>query len=703
MTNLGESTMSLYSYEALASANDSSRKILTRANRAYEESAVANNALWSEGDRDTRVYCGDARLYSEIYPNQPFFKRAQFSFNHVRPAVSHVEGWQRQHRKTITAVPVENADNETADQYTKLFFWATNRSGFYETFSDACKGSLITGMNMLHIYPEWVTDPISGNIKVDCLPMNALVLDPYFRKQDLSDCNFIMRRSYVTKAEARALLPSAADEIMDMAMNSAQDGRFQFMPETYAFDLGRYLSYDEFYYKDFRVQKLLMDAQTGSIMEWRWENKQEELELFLHHHPNVIMYEQEIPTIRLAVIINNKVMSDIGNPSGSDTYPFVPLFCYFQPDIPYYSLKIQGIVRALRDAQFLYNRRRQIEDDILSSQVNSGFIYKEDALVNPKDIFMTGQGKGIALKSEAQITDVVKIPSAEIHPSVFQVSENYAKEMITITGLSEENLAASTDDIAGVLSMLRQGAGLIGLQGIFDGWDKALKLCGKKMFEIIQNNWAPGKVERILNDQPQPQFYNQAFGIYDIFIEEGVYTTTQRQQQLAQLIQFKQLEMPIPTKTIIDAAVIENKKRLMEDIEAIEKQQAQSQQMQMQVEMMKLQAETRRADARAQADYGQAVERASRVNENEALAVERRAQAVHDENAAVLNLIKAIKELKGMDIEHLSQLVSMQGIIKAQEQQITQEATNGEIRQGGNANTAVKKVATKKDKVSKIK
>ena len=81
------------------------------------------------------------------------------------------------------------------------------------------------------------------------------------------------------------------------------------MPETYAFDLGRYLSYDEFYYKDFRVQKLLMDAQTGSIMEWRWENKQEELELFLHHHPNVIMYEQEIPTIRLAVIINNKVIT----------------------------------------------------------------------------------------------------------------------------------------------------------------------------------------------------------------------------------------------------------------------------------------------------------------------------------------------------------------------------------------------------------
>lgn len=298
---------------------------------------------------------------------------------------------------------------------------------------------------------------------------------------------------------------------------------------------------------------------------------------------------------------------------------------------------------------------------------------------------MTGQGKGIALKSSAAITDVVKIETAAIHPSVFQVSENYAKEMITITGLSEENLAAAIDDKAGVLAMLRQGAGLIGLQGIFDGWDYALKLCGKRMFEIIQNNWTPGKVERILNEKPMPQFYNQAFGIYDVEYAEGVYTTTQRQQQLAQLIQFKQLEIPIPAKTMIDAAVIENKKKLMEDIDAIEKQQAQAQQMQMQVQAMKLQEEANLANARAEADRGLAVERTSRVEENKALAVERRAQAVSDENAALLNLIKAIKELDGMDIQHLQQLVAMQGMIKAQEQQVNVES-------GANKVNAVKKV-----------
>ena len=57
----------------------------------------------------------------------------------------------------------------------------------------------------------------------------------------------------------------------------------------------------------------------------------------------------------------------------------------------------------------LYNRRRTIELDLLESQITSGWKYKEDALVNPKDVFLAGQGKGLALKDTAQMTDVEQI------------------------------------------------------------------------------------------------------------------------------------------------------------------------------------------------------------------------------------------------------------------------------------------------------
>ena len=94
-------------------------------------------------------------------------------------------------------------------------------------------------------------------------------------------------------------------------------------------------------------------------------------------------------------------MYDDINPLGIDSYPFVPVFAYYEPQMPYFNWRIQGVVRGLRDPQYLYNRRKVIELDILESQVNSGWIFKAEALVNPKDVFMSGQGRGLALKKEA--------------------------------------------------------------------------------------------------------------------------------------------------------------------------------------------------------------------------------------------------------------------------------------------------------------
>ncbi len=61
-------------------------------------------------------------------------------------------------------------------------------------------------------------------------------------------------------------------------------------------------------------------------------------------------------------------------------------------------------------------------------------------------------------------------------------------------------------------------------------------------------------------------------------------------------------------------------------------------------------------------------ERNSRISTNEAMDVERRARAVQDEYAAVLNLVKAAKELESLDLGHIRELIEMQGLIKAQEQ-----------------------------------
>jgi hypothetical protein len=59
-------------------------------------------------------------------------------------------------------------------------------------------------------------------------------------------------------------------------------------------------------------------------------------------------------------------------------------------------------------------------------------------------------------------------------------------------------------------------------------------------------------------------------------------------------------------------------------------------------------------------------ERYSRIEENHALAEERKAAAVKDDEMALLNFVKALKELEGMDINHLEQLIRVSHAVKDQ-------------------------------------
>jgi len=52
--------------------------------------------------------------------------------------------------------------------------------------------------------------------------------------------------------------------------------------------------------------------------------------------------------------------------------------------------------------------------------------YKENALVNPKDVFLQGQGRGLAIKAEAQMDDVQQILPPQVPPSMIQLSEMLA-------------------------------------------------------------------------------------------------------------------------------------------------------------------------------------------------------------------------------------------------------------------------------------
>ncbi len=316
-------------------------KLQEYMNDVYSQAITINQSFWSEADIDYRFYAGDQTIWNDIYGNLPAYRRRQFNFNRIRRVVNMVTGYQRQHRKSLIATPIENSSQETADQYSEIFLWMNQTNNIYETISEAFLGSVITGLNFIGVDMDWNHDPINGDLKFRNVSYNAYLTDPYYRKHDLSDCDYFWERQYLSNEEAMLMFPSARERIQNMKPvgSSARDGRFYFLPESYNYGSSNLLALDKFYYKDTRRQKVLVDLQTGETRQW--EGPDDELKLFLKTYPQVEVRDTYVPTVNCAFLLEDDVMYHGPNTLGTDVFPYVGVYCYYTPQIAYYPFRVQ--------------------------------------------------------------------------------------------------------------------------------------------------------------------------------------------------------------------------------------------------------------------------------------------------------------------------------------------------------------------------
>lgn len=656
-------------------------EIVQRKNSFYEQALTPTLAYWEQANTDTLYECGSAQLWSGVYGNLPAYARKTFNLNYIRPSVNMIAGHQMDHRKTTIVVPRSNGTQQTTDDLTKALDWQWDKEHVYEKISEAFRlGPLITGMSLIQIDMDYSQDPISGQLRYTVRPFNSFIIDPYWSKLDFSDCQGIIVRDFVSKRALISMYPQEEEFILNLPVNgygNARDNKFQYTAQSYNYGIINLMTYDQYFYRDFRRQKKIVDVETGESHEFK--GTEDYLRFILSTQPSLTVIECDIPTVKVACFIQDRCMYN--GPTLGDFYPLVPFIGYYHPEIPYYEWRIQSVVRSMRDAQFLYTRFVINMCDVVESQVNSGWKYKENALVDPLDVFLNGQGKGLALKKDALMSDVEKIVPTEASNTAFKLADIFLNLRTIVSGVNEELLGANNTDMAGILSRLRQGAGLTTLKILFNNLDLSQKILGDRSLAIIKTNYVPSKMKRILGHEPSPYFYNQEFGEYECAVEDGFNTATQKQMQYAQLLEARrELGDEIPTKTIIDAMTIQNKDQLMKDIQERQQQKQQMEQAQMQSTMQLQQAQAELAQARSIADKGLGIERISRVQENQALAQERRAAAIKDEEDALLSKVKILKEIEGIDITHLQQLMAMLETLKTNPQ--SEQERPGQVNRG---------------------
>ncbi len=646
----------------------------------YQDSITNLQTQWQQADYDERTWLGDPDMWGLLYPAGISQRRKMFNFNITHSSVMMVTGHQRRNRKATICIPVKSPVQKTADQLTKCLYHV-HKNGGYSVYSDAFeRGTLVQGFGLVNIFPDYASDPVSPDIRMRFVDFKSILMDPFFRNKDLSDCRYIWTRQYFDKEEAKRLYPEQAEGIDQVPFGgSPKDDKFYYMPENFGLQVRNLLAFDEYWYLSTREATYAVDTSTDEVKELFGD--EEDIRIVLMQFGDRLrIVKRPKQTVRRCITVNGVVMVDEERPYGMDRYSYVGFYGNFNPDTPYYGYKFKGMVRDMRDAAYLFNRRKVTDLDILESQ-QQGLKVKKGALVTPDDSLNAGNGRVLVINEKNDMNDVQPMEIIPPSPVMLQMEEMLKTVMREISGVNEELLGAAVDDKAGVLSMLRQGAGLTTLQKYFDQFDDSQQECGNIIIQMIQHFWSYGKVKAVIGEEPTPEFDDKAFFTYGSKVVKGVLTETQEQLELAQLFELQQRFGEVfPPEEIVEIMTIQNKDRIIEKITKNQQAQQEQQQKMAELQMQQLQVdnETKMSYARSQDSLGK--ERIAKIQTDMAIAEDKLKRAHTEDTAALLNVLKALKELDGMNLTQLEQKLN---ILNALQPEAEVTPTVGKNQQSG--------------------
>lgn len=637
--------------------------IVNEFNDFYQEAYYAWNPFYPLADRDLRFFLGEQWDDKE---RQKLFQenRNAFSFNLIRKNINLILGYHIQHQLSPIVLPRENSDQQAADDLTDLLLFAFSSGDGYKFINESFGGALKTGFNLLTLWMDYRDDPVNGDIRFGREPYSGFITDPYFTKLDFSDCAYVMRRKYLYPDQAASLLPGMEKEVFEIHdFGWSRDDKFTWLPYQTQPNGQDYIAYDEFYKQKWKKVPMLVDEETGEYMEW--EGSEEGLRYFKDQFDTLKVVETPKKYIECNIILNNNYMKTEIDQFGLNEYPFVPFVGIFEPESEFWGLKIQSLVRPMIDPQRESNRRRSQMIDILDSQINSGWIADEDSVINPRSLFQTSQGKVIWRNQDSKPGAIEKIPPAQIPPSMFELQKQFDADIMSVIGINDASFGQTQNDQeSGIMMMLRQGASLVNIQDIMENLRFAQKQMTRKCIKMMQK-WTPQKIQRILNREPSQQFYSKDFIKYDIDIQEGILTGTQKQMYFRQLLDLKQVGAPVTGEMLAKAAPIQGKTEYIEQVSQMEQQQSQQAQQAQQIQMSLVDGQRQAQQAKAISDIALSKERFTRAVANIGLEEERNSKAVDDRTSAALDRAKAIKELASIDDERL---IKYLGIVRMMEE-----------------------------------
>lgn len=636
------------------------QEIISYFGNEYQRAYQIINPFYAESYKDQSYALGNQWSLEEIsYLNEQ--RRNAFTYNKILKFVNWFSGYQVSNRLASRVEPIENGYDETSTLMTDVIQCIMNEQNGYESISSAFKGALINGISWVFPYMDYRDDIVNGDIRFSVDPWNSVIFDPFLTRLDLSDCNFIAKRKFLSKQVLSSMFPDQT-EIIQSLQYGQKDDKFSWIPYARNSSQQKLLNYTEYFRTTWDEKEILVDMKTGEFREWK--GPKDRLRYLKTFMPDLEIVRRPVKKCEKAVIVEGNLLYHGFDTDGLNDYPCVPFVYMFEPSYDLWDWKLQSLVRQLRDPQTEINKIRSKAVDLRDKALGSSWLAKRSAVENPSALFQTGQGQVIFKKDTAQPGDIERLDHPGINPTLLALEQEFEKDMMDTLGLSPEVFGMAQNDkieTAGILAKMRQAAGMVAQQGVFDNLRLCQKLLTEKILKLMQKNYSPEKVALLTKKTPTPEFYSKEFLKYKVVVEEGVLTDSQRQAQFVGLAALRSIGVEIPggDALLIKNSNLHDKNEIATVMEEQANQQAQASQMQMQLQMQQQQTAVNTLNAKAESDRALAAERLNKVTLDQALNIERISRAEDERASEILNIVKALKELDQIDLSNLEKKISI--------------------------------------------
>lgn len=505
--------------------------------------------------------------------------RAAVTINKIEKNVDQICGMQRQERTDIRFVPQEGGDQKVADLLNVTTKQILNRCFYSREESAAFEDSVIGGRGLLNIYVKFDND-LRGEVVVEKFPYLDVVFGPH-EKLDLSDCEYLIKHRFFSKAKIKQLWPDKADDIdTDFDDYIIDNHDVQYAVDHYGKGTGVQLIGNDVMVdiakKEYRVLEcwrkmyekasVIANAQEDFYFNaYGWDTKDLKSARTI---PGFFVIENNITKFRVTKIAGNVVLSD--------EYPAeLPVDDFFI--IPIYAKKrgaqFWGKVEPAKDPQKYINKQYSLALDIGNKMAAYGWFIDQGTFPdNEKEKFKRlASSPGFVV----EVTDTnrppqqvqgVKFPAELIN--LMETGKNEITEaMNIIINPNGANESAS-------LFVQRRNDKLLGSEYLFDNLSFAKVKLGRLLVKLIQKYYTPDRIIRIvrnahtkdpveLQGQSLDEFTDEDIQVmlstsdlelYDVEITESAWSPSMRLSTFMLLSDLAKSGQPIPPEALLEFA-----------------------------------------------------------------------------------------------------------------------------------------------------